>query len=91
MIHYLFSLSGDFATCCVIVMLAALFACVFLCLGVAMSDEDTGCDRCVKYLKRAIIIAAVSGLLAIFVPERDACYEMAGIENPYPIECCEHK
>jgi uncharacterized membrane protein len=92
MIHYLFSLSGDFATCCVIVMLAALFACVILCIGIAMlSDDDAGRDRCVKYLKRAIIIAAVSGLLAIFVPERDACYEMAGIENPYPIECCEHK
>lgn len=91
MIHYLFSLSGDFATCCCIVMIAALFACVILCIGITMSDDDAGRDRCVKYLKRAIIIAAVSGLLAIFVPERDACYEMAGIENPYPIECCEHK
>lgn len=91
MIHYLFSLSGDFATCCVIVMVAALFACVILCIGITMSDDDAERDQCVKYLKRAIIIAAVSGLLAIFVPERDACYEMAGIENPYPIECCEHK
>lgn len=91
MIHYLFSLSGDFATCCVIVMLAALLACVFLCLGIATSDGDTERDRCLKFLKRAIIIAAVSGLLGVFIPEKDVCYEMTGIENPYPIECCEHR
>lgn len=91
MIHYLFSLSGDFATCCVIVMFIALVACVFLCLGVAMSDEDTERGRCLKFLKRAIIIAAISGLLAVFTPEKNVCYEMAGIENPYHSECCAHK
>jgi hypothetical protein len=91
MIHYLFSLTGDFATCCVIVMLAALLACVFLCLGIAFADEDSERGRFVKLLKRAIIIAGVSGLLAVFVPEKDVCYEMAGIENPYPSKCCEHK
>ena len=91
MIHYLFSLSGDFASCCVIVMLAALFACVFLCIGIAFADDDSERGRFVKFLRRAIIIAAVSGLLGIFVPERDVCYEMAGIENPYPSECCAHK
>ena len=91
MIHYLFSLSGDFATCCVIVMLAALFACVFLCLGIAFADDEPERGRFMKYLKRAIIIAAISGLLAIFVPEKDVCYEMSGIENPYPIKCRAHK
>ena len=91
MIHYLFSLSGDFATCCVIVMLAALFACVILCIGIAMSDDDSERGRFMKYLKRAIIIAAISGLLAVFIPEKDVCYEMTGIENPYHNECCEHK
>ncbi|MEE3385186.1 MAG: hypothetical protein VZR36_08910 [Prevotella sp.] len=91
MIHYLFSLSGDFAACCVIVMLAALLACVLLCLGIAFADEDSERGRFVKYLKRAIIIAAVSGLFAIFVPEKDVCYEMTGIENPYPSKCCAHK
>lgn len=91
MIHYLFSLSGDFAACCVIVMVAALLACVFLCLGIAMSDEDTERDRCLKFLKRAIIIAAISGLLGVFTPEKNVCYEMTGIENPYHSECCEHK
>ena len=84
-------MSGDFAACCVIVMLAALFACVFLCLGITFADDDAGRDRCVKYLKRAIIIAVVSGLLGIFVPEKDVCYEMTGIENPYHTECCKHK
>lgn len=91
MIHYLFSLSGDAACCCVIVMIAALIACVFLCIGITLANDDAERDRCVKYLKRAIIIAAVSGLLGIFVPEKDVCYEMDGIENPYHRECCEHK
>jgi len=91
MIHYLFSLSGDFAICCCIVMIAALIACVFLCLGITLADEDSVRDRCVKFLKRAIIIAGVSGLLAVFVPEKDVCYEMAGTENPYHSECGEHK
>lgn len=91
MIHYLFSLSGDFATCCVIVMIIALMACAFLCLGVAFTEDDVEQSRFVKYLKATIIIAVVSGLLAIFVPEEDVCYQMAGIENPYHSECCAHK